>query len=103
MGDVDYRMDHSGLGELLRRSDELRAACHLGADKLAAEAIARSPRGRSRPNHRHFQDSIHVEQGDSPKGDRVAAFVVADSDDALSVEFGTRRQAGHHVLGSLTD
>lgn len=102
-----YEMDHVGLGRYLRESPELRGVVRGTADKLASEAIARSPRGRDRPGHRHFQDSIHVESGETKlardRSPRMTENVVADSDDAVAVEFGTSRQPGHHVLGHLAD
>lgn len=93
---VDFQIDHKGIAEMIRTSLELKAACRRVAERLAAEAKAVAPRRSGA-----FADSIHVEDGMSPKGDRVAAYVVADSNDAIPVEFGTRRQSGHHTLASV--
>src|SRR4051794_4780249 len=102
MATARYEPDHAQIAAWLRSSPELRAGCKAAAEDIAAKAKARSPRGKPRKDHRHFADSIHVTAGMSDKGDRVAARVVADSDDALAVEFGTARQSGHHVLGAFT-
>ena len=93
-------LDHRGLGELLK-GPEMVALTAEGARRGLEWAREHAQVGHE-PNDPHpgeFRASIHVvEDAKSAKGDRAAALLVADSDDAVAVEFGNRHRKGSHVL-----
>lgn len=95
-----YEPDHRGAKRLLRTSEMARAvlaAAEVGAD--AARAAVPRQTGA-------LAASIRVEYaGDSGgwRNDRVEAWIVADTDYAAAVHFGTRWQVAQPFLDAAVD
>lgn len=105
---VEYRPNFSGLQELLK-SEQMKTILRIEALKAVQLAKSLAPRKKG-----SFQASIHAER---PKNvefinqfgrptRRSAVDIVADSSDALTVEFGAKQRyrdglnmVGHHTLG----
>jgi hypothetical protein len=97
---MKYTPDHTGIAAMLL-GPELAAVCARGARLGERWAKANAPVGdpRTDPHAGEFRDSIHVlEDAKSFKGDRVAALLIADSDDAATVEFDNARSDAHRTL-----
>lgn len=107
---IEYRANFTGMQELLT-SQQMKTILRTEALKMVALAKATSPRKKGA-----FQQSIHAE---TPKNTefinqfgvptrRSVVEIVADSDDALTVEFGAKRRykdglnlVGHHTLNNV--
>jgi hypothetical protein len=96
-----YSPSHVGLAKMLL-GPEMRALVDSRAQLGAQWARAHAPVGGPKDPHRgSFKASIRaVSGGTDLKGDRVAARIVADSEDAPPVEFGSRRRKSSHPLRS---
>lgn len=100
---ADYKPDRQGTGRLLRSSEMARvvlAAAEIGADAARAAAPDAPPYGTG------LKDSIRVEyEGDrgGVRQDRVEATIVADTDYAAYVQFGTSRMKANPFLQAAID
>lgn len=107
---IEYRADFSGLQEILK-GEAMKTILRLEAVKVADMAKATAPRKTNA-----FASSIHAtypkvvefvnEFGRTTR--RAEVDIVADSDDALTVEFGAKNRyahgqnrLGHHTLNNV--
>lgn len=85
--------DPRGIGEVMR-SPEVRTALRQVADEIEprAKTLARAEVSDE------FADSIYVEEATRPRG-RPTARVIADREDAETVEFGDTNAERRRILG----
>ncbi|MEV5977490.1 hypothetical protein [Streptomyces sp. NPDC052114] len=88
-----FEPDPRGIGEVMR-SQQVRRALRQVADAIEprAQALARAEVSDE------FAEAIYVEEDIRPRG-RPTARVIADREDAESVEFGDTNQDRRRILG----
>lgn len=89
-----YKPTNTGLRGLLR-SREVQDHCVERAEVGANYVRARAPRRTG-----DYIAGIGVERGQSAKGDRTAAFLVAEDDASAPLEFGNQHTEAHGLLRS---
>lgn len=103
MGDVDYRPDHRGTGQLMQTT-EMHGAVELVCYDSVGFARPISP--DAPPYGEGYVASFHVDAGHTEriaKTRRAVAYLVNDSDHATIVEVGLHGEVGHHVLAKTLD
>lgn len=91
---MDYKPTNSGLRDLLR-SREVQDHCVARAEVGAQFVRSRAPRRTGA-----YIAGIGVERGQSLKGDRAAAFLVANDDASAPLEFSNKHTKAHGLLRS---
>lgn len=101
-----FNASYEGIGQMLR-SPEMQAAMHRLAEKVAARAVLLAPFDPDDPDGQHYKDAFEVSSGvrePTPTSKARAYGRVTNTDSAARfVEFGTKNNPRHRVLGRALD
>jgi hypothetical protein len=98
MGD-GFQLDYAGLGEYLR-SEEMKAAMLVRAEKVKAVAESIAPVDTGGPHPGRYKAAFSVSSGvQVRKTGRAYAEVSNSAPYAFHVEFGTKTTPRHRTLG----
>lgn len=92
---MKYKANHAGVAKLLV-GDDMRDAMDAYAEAGAEHAASIAPIG-SGDFASSFSSGADIDEG------RATGIVASVDPDALSKEFGTSNQAGHHTLARTAD
>lgn len=99
---ITYSPSRSGFAAMLV-GPEVRAACRAAADRGKVIAVGLS---EGFADSHHYAQSFEVADGGVVRlfgHDRARVYLVNKAAYAAAVEWGRRRQAGHHVLSRTLD
>lgn len=108
--DGQFKIDQAGFGEHVLRADWLKTHLVEMAERAQAVAESIAPVDETGPHPGRYKESFSVESGETDvysadwpgAGPRVYAELVNSSPEALLVEFGSKNNPKHRVLGKAT-